>query len=789
MKIIFYRSSVFIKKIFERCMMKSIQNFNGGWRFRRGEFPEFKVITKEHTYNGIKTGELLPFLQTDGAARCFHTVTLPHDYVIGDRPDKEKNVSEGYIEGDEAWYLKRFNLSYEEYHEKQLFLHFGGIATESEIYFNGTLLKRNFSAYNPITVDITDFARFDKVNVLVVHAKQAKQPEGWWYQGGGIYRDIKLIAAEKLSTDIFGIYVKPEKRANSDIWDVKTETTLRNDSLNDKNANVVSTILDINGKEILILKSGCTVEPKDKAVLTQKGEVASPLLWDINEPNLYTLKTEVYDGEEKVEETTTRFGFRTVHFDCEKGFFLNGRNVKLKGFCAHQDYGLTGIYLPKRVAKYRLELMQRMGANAYRSAHNLSDENTMNFCDEMGILVYDETRYFSSSPEALGYVKDMMLRDRDHPSVFIWSIGNEERIQHLETGVRIAETMTAYVKKFDDRPVTVACHSDAGVENNKITAPVDVASMNYSLVKHELFHSMYPDKAMILSESCALQTSRGVFFGDDETRNLFDARDHVPNPQAFNGYSRTETWRHVMSYDWLCGMFIWAGIEHRGETWYPRLCSQSGLVDLYLLPKEAYYHTMSQYSESPMVHICPSSWNFEGLEGVNIPVEVYTNCDSAELFLNGKSLGMREYRDYEPLKWDVTYESGELTCVAYDTAKKELCRDKIKTSGKPEALKLICETPDVTSDGFDSIVYTCVCLDKDGNEVPDADPEVLFEVSGGILLGTGSSDTDHNPPVCSTRKMYAGKIALCVHIPQNADNVTVVASSGNLKKAYTRYSF
>ena len=763
--------------------MKNILNFNDGWRFRRGEFPEFKVITKEHTYNGIKTGELMPFLSTDGAARCFHTVTLPHDYVIGDKPDKEKNVSEGYLEGDEAWYLKRFNLSFEEYHEKQLFLHFGGIAIESEIYLNGTLLKRNFSAYNPITVDITDFVRFDKANILVVHAKQSKQPEGWWYQGGGIYRDIKFIAAEKLSTDIFGIYVKPEKREESDIWDVRIETTLRNDSLADKNAYVVSTILDKSGKEILIVKSGCIVEQKDKTTLTQRCEIASPMLWDINEPNLYALKTEVYDGEEKVEETSTRFGFRTIRFDCEKGFFLNGKNIKLKGFCAHQDYGLTGIYLPRRVAKYRLELMQRMGANAYRSAHNLSDENTMNFCDEMGILVYDETRYFSSSPEALGYVKDMMLRDRNHPSVFIWSIGNEERIQHLDTGVRIAETMAAYVKKFDDRPITVACHSDAGVENNKITAPMDVASMNYSLAKHELFHNMYPDKAMILSESCALQSSRGVYFGDDETRNLFDARDHA-KPSAFIGSTRTETWRHVMSYDWLCGMFIWAGIEHRGETWYPRLSSQSGLVDLYLLPKEAYYHTMSQYSEKSMIHICPSSWNFKGLEGVTIPVEVYTNCDHAELFLNGVSLGKRNYRDYEPLKWDVPFEAGTLSATAYDKDGTELCRDTIVTSGDPYRLKLICETPDITED-TDSIIYTCICEDKDGNPVTDADPEVLFSVSGGILLGTGSSVTDHIPPRTSSRKMYAGKIALCVAVPNGAKNVKVVASSGALIKAYS----
>jgi len=767
--------------------MKQTLNFNDSWRFRRGPLPDVTVLTKEHTYNGIKTGELLPLLKLDEAPRFFNAVTLPHDYVIDDMPDKEKNVSEGYLQGDEAWYLKRFDLA-EKYVDKQLFLHFEGIAIESEIYLNGTLLRRNFSAYNPITVDITDFVRFDKVNVLAVHAKQSKQPEGWWYQGGGIYRNIKLIVSEKLSSDMFGIYVKPQKCENSDMWNVSIETTLRNDSLNAKTATVKSTVIDKNGTEAASVTTSCTVELKDKYVLKQSCTVDSPFLWDVEAPNLYCLKTEIFDGNEKVEETNTRFGFRTICFDGEKGFFLNGRNIKLKGFCAHQDYGLTGIYLPKRVAKYRLELMKRMGANAYRSAHNLSDENTMNFCDEMGIMVYDETRYFSTSPEAMSYVNDMLLRDRNHPSVILWSIGNEELIQHLDYGRRIAETMTAYVKKLDDRPVTVACHNSGGVENNIITKPVDVASMNYSLHLHELFHNTYPDKAMILSESCALQSSRGVFFGDDETRNLFDARDHA-KPSAFNGSTRTETWRHVMSYDWLCGMFIWAGIEHRGETWYPRLSSQSGLVDLYLLPKEAYYHTMSQYSESPMIHICPSSWNFGGMEGVVIPVEVYTNCDSAELFLNGRSLGKVLYRDFEPCRWDVPYEGGELCAVAFDKDGNELCRDTVKTSGKPHALKLICETADVTNDGFDSIVYTCVCVDSEGNEVTDADPEVLFCVSGGILLGTGSSVTDHVPPRCNTRKMYAGKIALCVHVPKGTEKVRVIAEAGTLDKAYAEYTF
>lgn len=759
--------------------MRSVSYFNDGWKFYRGSLAQFPVISKLQTYNGVKTGNDLRVLTDERLTQIFNDVRLPHDYVILDTPDERKNASEGYLEGDEGWYLKRFDFP-EKYIGKQVYLHFEGIAIESEIYLNGTLLRRNFSAYNPITVNISDFVRSDIKNILAVHVKQSKRPEGWWYQGGGIYRDVKLIVTENVAVDTFGTYVKPVKRPESDIWDTRIEVTIRNDELENKTVTVKNSITDRNGSYICSVEGSVDITFKDKAIFVKTCTVENPLLWDIDSPNLYTLTTELYDGEAKVDEYKTVFGFRTVRFDGEKGFFLNGRNVKLKGFCAHQDYGITGIYLPRSVARYRLELMQKMGCNSYRSAHNLSDENTMNFCDEMGILVYDETRYFSTSPETLSYVEDMLKRDRNHPCVIVWSIGNEEKIQHLEYSKRIAETMTAFVKKFDDRPVTIACHADGGVENNVISAPIDVLSMNYSIEKHDIFHDMYPGRSMIMSESCALQSSRGIYFGDDKARELYDARDHVQSPLAFNGSTRTETWRHVMSRDYIAGMYIWAGIEHRGETQWPRLCSQSGLVDLFLQKKEAYYQTMSQYSTEKMVHICPETWNFKGLEGTVIPVEVYTNCDSVELLLNGKSLGKKYYRDYEPCRWDVEYIPGELCAVAYDEKGSELCRHTIETTEAAHSLKIICDTPNVQNDGHDCIVYTVVCLDKDGREVPNASPRLNFSVSGGVLLGTGSAVTDHIRPMESTRDMYFGKASACVYIPKDCDKVTVVVTADGL---------
>lgn len=761
--------------------MREKLDFNGGWLFRRGALPSLSVITKESTYHGVKTGALVPFFDDPRLTREWRPVRLPHDYVIEDTPDRQKNEAEGFLEGDEAWYFKRFDLS-ESDKDKELTLHFEGIATEAEIYLNGTLLRRNFSAFDPIVVDITDFVSFDKTNVLAVCAKMNRVPEGWWYQGGGIYRDVWLVKTAKVALDTFGVYVKPEKKSGT-VWRVKVEATVRNDFPEEKTAAVRHSLLSPDGKTVLTLAGDVTVGAKDKNVLLLEGEVTEPALWDIDAPCLYTCKTEIAADGKKVDEDCMRFGFRTIRFDADKGFFLNGRHVKLKGVNCHQDYGMTGIYLPRSVARYRLELMKEMGANAYRSSHNLSDENTMDFCDELGVLVYDETRYFASHDEGLFYTEQMLRRDRNHPSVICWSIGNEEMIQHTESGRRIAERMREFVRRFDDRPVSMAFHGACEPKDNVIAGEVDVIGYNYCLNHHDALHEKYPDKGFIMTESCALQSSRAHYFGDDAAESLFDARDHVLSRTAFNCDTRCETWRHVMERDYMAGMFIWAGTEHRGETVWPRLASQSGLVDLYLLKKEAYFLTMAQYSEKPMAHICPSTWNFEGLEGQTIPVEVYTNGAGAELFLNGRSLGKRLYENYELCRWDVPYEPGTLLAVAFDKDGNEFARDSVATTGKAVGLALSMLTPDARNDGRDALLYLCTCTDENGNAVPDASPLVHFSVHGGVLLGTGSSVTDRVRPLENTRRMFAGQIAVAVHIPKGAKTVTLYAESDGLKKA------
>jgi beta-galactosidase len=512
------------------------------------------------------------------------------------------------------------------------------------------------------------------------------------------------------------------------------------------------------------------------------------MLWDIDTPNLYTLRTTLYDGDTAIDKYDTKFGFREILFDKDKGFFINGRNEKIKGVCAHQDFGLMGLVLPSSIARHRIRLFKEMGVNGYRAAHNMASVEEMDACDSMGMLVYAETRYFSSSEERMEELRILLKRDRNRPSVICWSVGNEEvYLSNTEMGARIAERLHYEVRKYDKtRPTTAALSNSPrgdAEHRHELIAPLDIMSYNYSIIRHAEFRADYPDKPFIVSECDALQTSRGHFYGDDATAGLFHTYDHVTSVNEFN-MLRSASFAYAMEDESVAGLFVWAGTEHRGEAKWPRLCSQSGLVDLYLQKKEAFYQTKSQYDSTPMVHINPSSWNFAGLDGMPIKVVVFTNCSEVELILNGVSLGVKQTPPhYENPEWMVDYTRGELVAIGYMDG-KEVCRDRIATTGKPHALRLYEDTVDAGAGEVH--MFTCVCLDENGNEVPDACPEVFFTTDNAKLLGTGSDVTDHVPPQNSRRRMRMGKISIAVKAPPKGNSFTLFAESESLEKAYIK---
>lgn len=520
------------------------------------------------------------------------------------------------------------------------------------------------------------------------------------------------------------------------------------------------------------------VPAKDKTVITQNFFVKEPRLWDIIDPFLYLLCTQLVRGTEEVDCVETRFGFRTIAFDAGKGFFLNGRQVKIQGVCSHQDCGLTGKAMPDNLHRYRIELLKEMGANGYRTTHYPHAQATMDALDEMGFLVMDETRWFESTEEGKAQLEMLVKRDRNRPSVILWSIGNEEPLHETERGCRIAESLKAVIRKLDDtRPVTTAvsyCPQEAPVMEH-----VDVMGVNYSLEAYEILHKRYPDTPIFSSECCATGTTRGWYEDDNPVNGYINAYDHDTNAWFLG---RENTWRFLKEREWVMGGYQWIGIEHRGETMWPRLCSQSGAIDMFLQKKDAFYQNQSFWLKTPVLHILPH-WNHPGREGETIKVWCYTNCEEVEAFLNGKSLGIRKIQPISHGEWKIPYEPGILKMTGKIDG-KTAAEDWVETSGQPAELHLRQDNVTTRANGQDIAVVTCYCTDDRGRIVPDASVFLRFHTNClGTVVGTGSDVSDPVPVPCTDRRMRAGLCSVAVRVGKQPGELKVYAESAGLKSA------
>lgn len=758
--------------------------FDFGWKFHDGDVDVKMPVTKMPMYIHAKTESAkwgpatynyddnsdIMYIDKDCTTEYWKTVDLPHDYIIYQKPEEHNNNALGYFDYHNAWYRNSFMLPKED-ENKRITIYFEGVATFAEVYVNGCLMKRNFCGYNSFEVDITDIAKFGEKNVVAVYV-QSGEHEGWWYEGAGIYRHVWLVKTEKISVDLYGIYVHPEKCG--EIWNIPVEITLRNDTMTPATVKVKTLIKDNCGNVLTSAETEADIDFKSKNTLNQEMNASNPVLWNIDNPYIYNAEVIIEKEGVKLDNYETYFGFRTIEFNAEKGFFLNGENVKIKGVCCHQDYGLTGKAVADNVQEYKVRLLKEMGANGYRTSHYPHTEATMEALDKNGFLVMAETRWYGSSDETLNQLETMIKRDRNRPGIIMWSVGNEEPKHEQDDGRRIMETMKAAAFKLDKtRPVMTAVDRPAGSTVFELS---DIIGINYNLAAYKEVREKYPDKLFVSSECCATGTTRGWYTDTNPQKGYVNAYDS--DPQTF-ACSREKTWRFFMSHEWICGGYQWTGIEYRGETYWPRICSQSGAIDLFLQKKDAFYQNKSHWTNEPMVHILPH-WNHEGREGEILPVWVYTNCEEVELFRDGTSCGRQKIEKYGHGEWNLEYYKGELKAVGYNNNAKA-AEEIIKTTKKAVKLKMRLENENIRANNEDTAIITCYCEDEEGNPVPDAEAYIDFECNSlGKIIGTGSDVCDHDPVTAPSRRMRAGLCSVAVKTGTEKGVLKLYARAGGL---------
>lgn len=776
--------------------MREIIDLDKGWLFKKDDTPREYPIYKGFAYTQAKTercrmGPAFKYhiasrndfsLNTEHNGESWRTVDLPHDYVIEGIPDEKYNEGLGFFPYENAWYIKRFTLG-EDDRDKRITVFFEGIATHATVYLNGCLMKRNFCGYTSFDVDITDVVNFDEENSLAVYVDTSEH-EGWWYEGGGIYRHVKMIKTPKTSIDLWGIYAKP-RLVEGNLWRVETELTVRCDSGIASKFRAKGEIIDESGSLIASeILEGTTVS-RDKCTVLFTYSIENPLLYSPDEPNRYTMRCTVYDGDRELDTDEVRFGFRTFKLDPDRGLFINGKHYKIKGVCGHADCGLFGKAVPDNINTYKVRLLKEMGANGYRTSHYPQSEAFMEELDKAGFIVMDETRWFESTEDGRAQLEMLMKRDRNRPSVFFWSLGNEEPYHITDMGRRICETLTHEARRLDDTRAIMTAISYSPTEATVIGS-CDVIGVNYNWGVYDKLHEAYPDKAVFAAECCATGTTRGWYRDNDDNRAFISAYDHDTD-DYFRG--REFTWKFLSEREWLLGGYQWIAFEHRGEAVWPRLCSQSGAIDLFLQKKDAFYQNLSHWSDKPMIHILPH-WSHDGLEGKPITVFAYTNLTDVELFVNGVSKGRRKVEKFGHAEWTVAYEPGYIEAVGYGTDGDKIVSDKQATPGAPYALKLAEDTEGVKASGKDFAIFTCTVVDKDGNELPCASPTVDFIATGaGRVWSTGSDITDHTSLFSPRRRMRAGRISVAVKISDTSEKMTLIAESDGLRSAVIEKSY
>jgi beta-galactosidase len=770
-------------------------NFDDNWKFHFGNasdpLKDFNYsISNIFSKTGGVQGTAIDPKYIDTAWR---TLDLPHDWVVelpfvnSPNPDVMahgyKPVGGLFPETSIGWYRKHF-LVYRKDSGLRFQIRFDGIFRDANIWINGIYAGNNKSGYVGVAYDITDYLNYDKENVIAVRV-DATQYEGWFYEGAGIYRHVWLNQYDNVHIVDDAAFVYTNVR-NSNA-SVNIETPVQNQNFFPSNCTVSSIVTDRDGKILgQTNEQAVLLNINETKIIKQKILLSKPRLWAVDDPYLYRVVTVIKSNGKIIDADKKRFGIRIITIN-ENGLFVNGKYVKIKGVCDHQDHAGVGSALPDYLQYYRIQLLKDMGANAYRTSHNAPTPELLDACDSLGMLVLDEQRLLNSSPEYIGQFERLIQRDRSHPSVFMWSIGNEEGwIQTNSTGKRIAQTLLAKQKELDPSRVSTYAADVANIFTG-VNEVIPVRGFNYRLAGVDPYHKDHPKQPIIGTEMGSTVTTRGIYTKD--TINAYVPDEDVTAPPWAN--TAEQWWTLAADRKWWMGGFVWTGFDYRGEPTpyeWPNINSHFGIMDMCGFPKNIYYYYQSWWTDKDVLHISPH-WSWKGKEGQPIDVWVNSNADNVELFLNGKSLGKKDMSRNRHLQWNVNYEPGTLSAIGYKNGRKITAG--VETIGDAAEVVITPYKTTMLADGKDATIINVKVIDKQGRDVPDAGNLISFSITGDAkIIGVGNGNpSSHEPDKYFDnnwqRKLFNGKCQLIVQSGKKADFIHIEATSAGLGKAST----
>ncbi|HEY9008475.1 MAG TPA: beta-galactosidase GalB [Ohtaekwangia sp.] len=738
-------------------------------------------------------------------------LNLPHDWSI-EGEFNEKNpagVGGGALPGGTGWYRKSFALSSED-KDRNIFIRFDGVYRNSEIWINGTSLGKRPNGYISFEYDLTPYLDFTgKQNVLAVKVDNSQQPNSRWYSGSGIYRNVTLVKTGKVYIPYNGTFIQTPV-ANSSAASMKITTEVSNTLKDQKDIKLSTIIYSPEGEKVATVESSKPIAGDASLVFDQTIEVRTPVLWSVNSPKLYRAVSEVIADGSVQDEYTTTFGIRSFEFDSAKGFSLNGEYMKIKGVCLHHDLGCLGAAFNVRAAERQLEIMRAMGVNAIRTSHNPPAPQFLDLCDKMGFIVMAEmfdmwkkkkTEFDYSNDWDAWHKRDLedfIRRDRNHPSVMIWSIGNEIGEQWDSVGNPMAKELAAIVRSLDTtRPITTG-NNEVSHNNSIIRSDaLDLIGYNYSHERFEYFPTDYPGKKFIATETNSALATRGYYdmpsdsvriwpivwdklFTQGNPDNTGSAYDNVRAPW---GSTHEATWKVMKKHDFLSGMFIWTGFDYIGEPTpyvWPSRSSYFGVVDLAGFPKDTYYMYQSEWTNKPMLHVFPH-WNWTTGKVVDVWV-YYNQADEVELSLNDKSLGVkRKTGDDLHVQWRVPYEPGTLVAISRKNG-NEVLKKEIRTTSKPAKIILEADRSQIKATGKDLSFVTVKIVDERGDVVPYADNLVKFDLTGdATIAGVDNGDpVSHESFKAHQRRAFHGLALVVIQGATKSGKVTLKATSDGL---------